>query len=174
MTYNFQIKYTPGKKNVFPEAISCREDLETPETSYHTHNIQQVLEHSHFLKLITTSLLYTNLSKEIQEEQLMNPPTSTTDLVTKDNICYHDNSLYVSQGPLRNQIIQAFYYTPSWVTLALPRPLKESPGVIGGPQCHSLCQSLTGLPQGRQARPGRSFIQLLLFLPGYTNSHYET
>ncbi|KAJ9082394.1 hypothetical protein DSO57_1004963 [Entomophthora muscae] len=73
MTYNFQIEYTPGKKNIVPDAISRRENFDNPDTSYHTHNIQQVLEPYQFLNLIATASLYTNLDKEIQEEQLLNP-----------------------------------------------------------------------------------------------------
>ncbi|KAJ9064957.1 hypothetical protein DSO57_1024914 [Entomophthora muscae] len=57
MTYDFQIKYTPGKKNIVPDAISHREDLDDPDTSYHAHNIQQVLEPSQFLNLIATASL---------------------------------------------------------------------------------------------------------------------
>ncbi|KAJ9084374.1 hypothetical protein DSO57_1025187 [Entomophthora muscae] len=53
MTYNFQIEYTPGKKNIVPDTISRREDL--------------VLEPSQLLNLIVTASLYTNLNKEIQE-----------------------------------------------------------------------------------------------------------
>ncbi|KAJ9082586.1 hypothetical protein DSO57_1002961 [Entomophthora muscae] len=65
---------------------SCREDLDDPDTSYHAHNIQQVLEPSQFLNLIATASLYTNLNKEIQEEQLLNPSTSTTNLEIRNNI----------------------------------------------------------------------------------------
>ncbi|KAJ9076101.1 hypothetical protein DSO57_1029377 [Entomophthora muscae] len=83
MTYNFQIEYTPGKNNIVPDAISRREDLDNPDTSYHAHNVRQVLEPSQFLNLIATASLYTNLDKEIQEEQLLNPPTSTADLEKK-------------------------------------------------------------------------------------------
>ncbi|KAJ9073850.1 hypothetical protein DSO57_1012180 [Entomophthora muscae] len=105
MTYDFQIGYTPGKKNIVPDAISRREDLDNPDTSYHAHNIQQVLEPSQFLNFIATASLYTNLYKEIQEEQLLNPPTSTANLEIRNNIWFHDNSLFVPQGPLRKRII---------------------------------------------------------------------
>ncbi|KAJ9055137.1 hypothetical protein DSO57_1007362 [Entomophthora muscae] len=103
MTYNFQIEYTSGKKNIVPDTISRREDLENPDTSYHAHKIQQVLEPSQFLNLIATVSLYTNLYKKIQEEQLLSPPTSTTNLEIRNNIWFHDNSLFVPQGPLRKK-----------------------------------------------------------------------
>ncbi|KAJ9082581.1 hypothetical protein DSO57_1003351 [Entomophthora muscae] len=112
MTYSFQIEYTPGKKNIVHDVISSREDLDNPDTSYHAHNIQQVLEPSQFLNLIATTSLYTGLDKKIQEKQLLNPPTSTSNLKIRNNIWFHDNSLFVPQGPLRNWIIQAFHDTP--------------------------------------------------------------
>ncbi|KAJ9087438.1 hypothetical protein DSO57_1033391 [Entomophthora muscae] len=77
-----------------------------------THNVRKVLEPSQFLNLIATASLYSNLDKEIQEEQPLNPPISTADLEIRNNIWYYDISLFVPQGPLRNQIIQAFHDTP--------------------------------------------------------------
>ncbi|KAJ9053374.1 hypothetical protein DSO57_1024763 [Entomophthora muscae] len=95
------------------EKISTgKEDLDDPDTSYHAHNIQQVLEPSQFLNLVATASLYSSLDKEIQEEQLLNPPTSTANLEIRNNIWLHGNSLFVPQGPLRKQIIQAFHETP--------------------------------------------------------------
>ncbi|KAJ9077597.1 hypothetical protein DSO57_1015221 [Entomophthora muscae] len=134
MTYNFQIEYTPVKKNIVPDAISCREDLDNPNISYHAHNIQKVLEPSQFLNLIATAYLYTDLDKKIQEEQLLNPPTSTADLEIRNNIWLHDNSLFVPQGPLRKLIIQAFHDTPLSGHGVLLRPSKGFPNNNGGPQ----------------------------------------
>ncbi|KAJ9059225.1 hypothetical protein DSO57_1004539 [Entomophthora muscae] len=143
MTYNFQIEYTPGKKNVVPDAISRREDLDNPDTSYCTHHIQQVLEPSQFQNLIATASLYTDLDKEIQEEQLLNPSTSTTDLETRNNTWYHDNSLYIPQGPLRSKIIQAFHDTPL-----------SGHGGITITSDKLLLTMLTGKPQLQDSNPG--------------------
>ncbi|KAJ9090115.1 hypothetical protein DSO57_1005852 [Entomophthora muscae] len=118
---------------LFLTPLAAEKTLKTP-TPPITHNIQQVLKPSLILNLIATTSLYTNLDKEIQEEQLMSPPTSTADLEIRNNIWYHDNSLFVPQGPLRNQIIQAFHDTPLSGHGVITKTLKRIPENTGGPQ----------------------------------------